>query len=450
MAGGGAGYIGFVPASALDVKHSGAARLAAWARLFAVGSLVHLTLPDIQQPGWQAPAVIELAGALWLLVRPSAFGFVLCGLGTLWPLLALRDVLTQSALLTVFAGIGAAGCALGWRRALDAARLVTAATYALAALHKLNTAFFDPAYSCANHAWAQVVARYGAIEALSPPAGALPFLAIGLELALALAVWRRSRWMWPLGIVFHLPLTVTLAPAFAAVMFIGYAAAVPVRDRVRLRRIARRHGVRIAAAGLLAGALDLALLGGVPDVAAWLKVIAAGALLAWTLPLLGARRSPPPPRADRAGRVVTALWVLHGLTPYVGWQYQHTAAMLSNLRIDAGCHNSLVFPEWLVGVDPYVRIDAASIGDGARPEREETVEATLWNLAALHTMRRNWCVAELRPIRFEGSWRGRPFVIADLCAEGWLDALPGAARWPAGFQRFQKNLLRACPAACVH
>lgn len=425
-----------------------ARRLAPWARVFALGSLLHLTLPDFEQPGWTAPALLELAGALWLLARPSPWAFALCGASTLWPLLALRDVLTQSALLTVYAAIGFAGT-LGWRDALSGARLVTAATYALAALHKLNTTFFDPAYGCADHAWRQVVERMPPLGALPLPDGALPLLAVGAEVALAVAVWRRSRWMWPLGIAFHLPLTVTLAPAFAGVMFIGYAAAVPARDWVRLRRRARRHPLRLVGWGLLAGAVDAALVGGVPDGAAWLKVVAAGALLAWTLPLL---RAPRPPRmsAGRAARLLVVGWVLHGLTPYVGVQYQHTAAMLSNLRIDAGCHNSLVMPEALRGADPYLRIDEASIGAGARPEREATVQATLWNIAALHTMRRNWCIPELRPIRFVGTWRGRPFEIADLCAPGWLDALPGAERWPPGFQRFQKNLLRRCPTACVH
>lgn len=436
-------YIGHVPRAPAQSKW-----LAPWARVFALGSLLHLTLPDFEQPGWSAPAAVELFGALWLLARPSPLAFALCGLSTLWPLLALRDVLTQSALLTVFAGAGLAG-ALGWRDALSGVRLVTAGTYALAALHKLNTAFFEAAYSCANHAWAQVVERSPPLAMLPLPDEALPLAAITVEVALAVAVWRGSRWMWPLGLAFHLPLTVTLAPAFAGVMFIGYAAAVPPRDWVRLRRIGRRRWPWLLAAGLAAGALDGLLTGGVPDAVAWLKVVAAGALAAWTAPLLLARRRGLR-RSGRAARWLCAGWLVHGLTPYVGVQYQHTAAMLSNLRIDAGCHNSLVVPEALRGVDPYIRIDRASFGDGLRPARARTVEATLWNVAALHTMRRNWCIPELRPIRYGGTWRGRPFEIPDLCADDWLDALPGADRWPAGFQRFQKNLLRACPTACVH
>ena len=426
--------------------------LAPWARAFALGSILHVTLPDFAQPGWLAPGALELVGALWLLARPSPLAFAACGLSTLWTLLFLRDVLTQSALLTVFAGIGVAA-SLGWRDALNGARLVTAGTYLLAAFHKLNTAFFDPAFSCANHAWTQVVERTPLLAALPIPPGVLPFAAVGLELAVGWAVWRRSRWMWPLGVLFHLPLTVTLAPAFAGVMFIGYAAAVPARDWVRLRRIARRHWPVIVGVGLAAGGLDLALSerwpGELTAIAAGLKVVAAGMLLAWTAPLLWAR-SVRHSAAGRAARWLAVGWFLHGLTPYIGVQYQHTGAMLSNLRIDAGCHNSLVMPEALRGRDPYLRIDEASIGDGARPARARRIEATLWNVAALHTMRRNWCIPELRPIRYRGTWRGRPFEIDDLCADDWLDALPGAAWWPPGFQRFQKNLERRCPAACVH
>lgn len=434
---------------------TGDPRLRWWARAFAVASLVHLTLPDVREPGWLTPAALEAIGALWLLWRPAPGAFLLCALGTIWPLALLRDVLTQSMWLSWAALMGAAGAAglISRRATLDAVRLLTAGTYALAVLHKLNTAFFDPAYGCAHHAWAQVVARYPLLDALQLGAAPLdlllPYAAIGLEASLALALVCKSRLVWPLGVVFHLPLTVTLAPAFAAVMFAGYAAAVSPRDLARLRTIARRHGPRLAAAGLAAGALEVALARPPLDLPVLAKVIAAGALLAWTLPLLRSPRRPALRAArpsPRVARLALAAWLLHGLTPYLGVQYQHTAAMLSNLRIDQGCHNSLVFPEWLRGTDPYVRIDRASIGDGARPRREQIVTETLWNVAALHTMRRNWCIPALRPIRYEGTWRGAPFVIADLCADGALDGFLG----PAGFQRFQKNLPRACPAACIH
>ena len=55
--------------------------------------------------------------------------------------------------------------------------------------------------------------------------------------------------------------------------------------------------------------------------------------------------------------VIGSSLVINGLTPYFGIQFHHAAAMLSNLRIDDGCHNSFVFPASMRLSDPYVRID---------------------------------------------------------------------------------------------
>ncbi|MCA9541528.1 MAG: hypothetical protein KC620_21670 [Myxococcales bacterium] len=429
-------------------------RLRHWGRALAVASLIHLTLPDIRQPGWWLPGLIEAIGALWLLRRPAVTAFALCAVGTAWPLLLLRDVLTQSLYLTLVALIGAAGTAT--RRAstaLAAVRLITAGTYALAAFHKLNRDFFDPAISCATHAVDVIAARYNLLAPLVDAGHLLPLAAVATELALAFAVWRGARWMWPLGIVFHLPLTVTLAPAFFAVMFSGYAAATPPRDVLRWRRALRGSGPMIALGIILGGAVDALAAGGVPDGRAWVAAMGFGGISALTVRFLRDRRGRPraPRPATWPARALALGWLLHGLTPYLGWQVQHCAAMLSNLRIDAGCHNSLIMPEALRGEDPYIRIEHARIGPpGARPERERTIESTLWHVAALHAMRANWCVPELRPIAFIGTWNGRPFALADLCADDWLAALPGAERWPSGFQAFQKNLPRECARACIH
>ncbi|MCB9546414.1 MAG: hypothetical protein H6706_11265 [Myxococcales bacterium] len=418
--------------------------LAWWARAFAVASLVHLTLPDFAQAGWGPPGVVEGLGALILLVRPHPAGFALCAVGTLWPLLALRDVLTQSTLLTLWAVVALVG---GRRRAgaaLTAVRWTTAATYLLAALHKLNTTWFDPAYGCAEHAWAQVMARYGA-PAMPAPA----WVALGVEVALGVLILRRSPWMWPVGLAFHLPLTVTLAPAFGPVMLAGYAAATTPRQAVRWRRALRRQGWLAGGAAVAAGAVELGMTG---EVATTLKVGAAAGLgvLGLVVALQGRRRDRG--RVHRGGlpAVALALWVANGLTPYLGLQYQHTAAMLSGLRVDAGCHNSLVMPEALRLVDPYIRLDVARVGPGHRPERERILLETLWNLPALYTMRANWCIPENRPITLGGTWDGVAFTVPDLCADGWRAALPGGPDWLPGFQRFQKNLRRTCPTACIH
>ncbi|MGK0360506.1 MAG: hypothetical protein ACI9U2_002819, partial [Bradymonadia bacterium] len=357
-----------------------------WARVFAIASLVHLTLPDFEQDGWLIPALIEAAGALWLLWRPHRLGFALCALGTLWPLLLGRDVLTQSALLTLWALIGAVG---GTRR-LDAVRVTTAATYAFAALHKLNTAFFDPATSCGHHAWTQIVDRYPL-----PDLGAMPWMPyfiVAIEVALAVGIWRRAPWVWPLGIAFHLPLTVTLAPAFGAVMIAGWAAAVSAKQWARWRQA---WGPSLLVGAVIAGALEVALAAELEPVNV-LKVMAAGALLvaslkAWVQPGQGRP-------IGAFAWICLGVWSLNCLTPYLGVQYQHSAAMLSNLRIDKGCHNSVVMPEALRIVEPYIRIEDAQFAHGIRRTRAARLKATLWNLPALATMHRNWCIPENRPI----------------------------------------------------
>ncbi|MGK0361962.1 MAG: hypothetical protein ACI9U2_004282, partial [Bradymonadia bacterium] len=92
----------------------------------------------------------------------------------------------------------------------------------------------------------------------------------------------------------------------------------------------------------------------------------------------------------------------------------------------------------------------AQFAHGIRRTRAARLKATLWNLPALATMHRNWCIPENRPIQLRGTWRGESFRIKDLCDEGWQAQIPGATGAWLGYQRFQKNLSRECPTACVH
>lgn len=427
-----------------------------WARALSLALVVHVGLPDYDEPGWGGPRALKLAAAAILLVRPHALGFALC-LGTsLYTLLALRDVLTQQLLLACMSGAGLvaalAGTRSSARAALQVAAVAAAGTYLLAALHKLNTDFFDPAVSCAHHAWTQVEAFWFAWAALPGPPGVwLPAAIVGIELVFVALLLRGSPWIWPLGIAFHLPLTVTLAPAFGAVMLVGYAAAMGPRTVVRWRRTFRRHKRLLALAAALALGLDAAAHGGLGPWDGRLKVAAAGTLFAWAV-LAGLRRERL--RLGRASFAFGAVYLLHGLLPYTGLKVQHAGAMLSNLRIDPACHNSLIFPATLRMRDPYVYVDEAHIGQGQRPARERVLRETLWSIAALHAARENWCIAELRPIVLRGHWRGEPFTLPDLCAEDFVEhlpdaGLPGASFFP-WYQALQKNLPRACHAACVH
>jgi len=445
------------------------APLALWCRVFAVCLCVHLALPDYDAEGWLMPRVgLSLCAGL-LLWRPhGAWLLGVCAL-KLYTLLCLRDVLTQSLLLALWSGVVGVAALRGTRATaragLDAVRVTAALTYALASLHKLNGDFFDPATSCADHALRQVAALWPALPTPLASPG-LAVLVVLWEIALAGLVLTRSRWLWPVGLAFHLPLTLTLAPAFGAVMVAGWSASVPAREAVAWRRVIRRPAERLGALIGALGALGLeALVRGAPDVWGQAKVAVVGGLLSvwWGALRSRARRVAPGgawrrARAHPAARWVGVAFVAHGLSPYVGLRVQHTAAMLSNLRIDPECHNAWLFPRY-GGAGPYIYIDHVRFGgpeggaEGLRPKRAQVLRETLWSPTALHTMRANWCTSALRPIALGGHWRGAPFELADLCAPDAFDALDQSwpsPSWLPGHQAFQKNLPRACHAACVH
>ena len=155
-------------------------------------------------------------------------------------------------------------------------------------------------------------------------------------------------------------------------------------------------------------------------------------------------------KLSKSNRVLGWCWLLFCLTPYVGIQYQHTAAMLSNLRIDQGCHNSLLFSASLVEEDSYIRIDRARFGAEDWAKREQVLETGLWNEAALFTMKRKWCKEWVRPIALTVQYRGVETRIDDLCEMHSLSFLPTRFHLFPRFQRFQKNLTRNCTQACIH
>ncbi len=430
----------------------GSAELRLWAKAFAIASFIHLTLGDFDQPGWDWPAGLEFAGAVLLLWRPVPLGWFLSFVGTLIPLLFLRDVLTQSVLLMAWSILGLIGSLTG-HAVLTSIRWLGAGTYFVASFHKLNTAFFNPQTSCAHYALDQIRHHW---ELLNIPAfnGVwLSVLVILVEGVIGVLLIRRSLWVWPLGLLFHWPLTVTLAPAFGFVMFASYAAALTPRHVVFLKRTVRDIGwLWLATPIFLIGEYCLG-----PDTMRWttaMKALLAGMV---TILFLAALMRQPHFNKNvwsRRGRplafVTMFIWLLNSSLPYAGVQYQHTAAMLSNLRIDEPCRNSFVVPDFMHGPDPYIRISDAQIGSGQRPKRERILETRLWNIAALATMHRNWCVPHLRPIRFEGTWKGRTFLIQDLCESDWYVDLGLSDPGWTGVQLFQKNLERRCDAECVH
>ena len=116
-------------------------------------------------------------------------------------------------------------------------------------------------------------------------------------------VLRGSPWMWLLGLAFHLPLTVTLAPAFGPVMFSGFVAATRPRDAVVARDIWRRQKSRLCLGGLFLVALDGLSTGGLAGPLLTAKLFVAGAIAAGAVSLIGRRAHALAPRAGSPGHL---------------------------------------------------------------------------------------------------------------------------------------------------
>jgi hypothetical protein len=423
---------------------AGDARAKWWARSFAIASIFHVALPDFEHSSWIVPRMLIWVSALLLLWRPMPVMFLLNAFAHLITLFVLRDVLTQSVMLLIFAIVGAR-LSLTWSsRQLHSLSLVTAVTYLMATVHKLNRSFMNSETSCSVHAVTQVLERWQ----LSWPSelnSFLPGLTIIVELSLALMLTFRSRWYWLFAFGFHLPLVVTLAPAFGAVVLCGATAGLTARDLVSMRAIVRQKpwrwvlvffGVIVTEGYLSHSYLSVWQHGQV----GWYALVCGAAFLA------GGQHKNHVKRHIR----LAVLWLGFCMTPYFGVQVQHTGAMLSNLRVDTECHNSLIFSPDLVLEDQYMRVNTVSFGTEKWASRARILEAGLWNEAALSTMKRNWCVPWARPIAMTVVYRAKSVVIADLCDTGSLDFFSPSQRLLSGYQRFQKNLTRSCSQSCIH
>ncbi|MBA2662331.1 MAG: hypothetical protein H0U74_08545 [Bradymonadaceae bacterium] len=453
---------------------------------FVLGSLAHLWLADAWEWDWLVSNLVFLAGLALLLWRGAALGWLLCALAKLISLLFLRDQLTQSMVLLFFGMAGFVFMAYdGWRATrsprgaptletsygalssgeasfFDVFRAITVLVYALAALHKLNRDFIDPTLSCASYGL-QKLAHYWHVELAALPetlVGASPSLVLATEIgivALFLCGLRRAAW-W-LAVAFHIPLTLTMAPAYAFVMLAGHAAFARPDDIAAIQLVLSRFWGPIAAVATLLTALSLYRHGRWPEASMVPKEWLLWALLA-TLSLLIARhglaRYPLKGRLRfrPAPALIVLLFALNGLSPYLGLRFHHTGAMVSNLRIDEGCWNSLIFSERMRISEDYVRVDFTYMREpGFMPTYERIVLEQLWSPPQIRQMRRNWCKQRLRPFYLEGTFRGQGFAIEDLCDD---QRLPFGADGVFGIElfedslRFQKNLMRQCPKTCIH
>lgn len=446
-------------------------RIVVWC--FVIGSASHLWLADAWQLDWVPANLVYLVGLAVLLAGGGPVGWALSAVGLAIPLLFLRDQLTQSVFLlavslagTLYTSVDAAPGRVD--SFFSTVRGLTVVTYSLAVFHKLNEQFLDPRYSCANYGMDEVYTYWnlepGLFAALEP---IHPYVALGFEIAIPLAYllgWRHLA--RTVAVIFHIPLTMTMAPAFAFVMAVGHAAFLTDSDIEGLRETFRKHRRWLLSAAAFITAVSLAMHGAWPEPLMVPREFALWLCLLW-FPLQGARRlrareAPRPPeegargpRPNRGARLIVGLFLLNGFTPYLGLQFQHAAAMLSNLRIDEGCWNHYLVPESARLTDDYVRVEQAWFGEPGRIEEyEKIVLEQLWSPPQIRQMRRNWCRDELRPFHMRGTFRGRTWEIQDLCdeAEAWPftdDGVLGVEIF-GDYLRFQKNLMRECPQECIH
>ncbi len=428
-----------------------------WAWLLA--SFARLTLLEAAHGWWWAATILLLVGAVGLVRYGGRVWWLLSLVGLAWPYFFLRDWMTQSLVMMLIAVAGASTISARGSgiRVAKSAHWVAASTYFAAALHKLNAGFFDAQYSCANYGWTKLAAFFD--SAIAAPVGG-PGVALAVvttEIAVGLFLLLRPRWGIILGLLFHVPLTMVLAPAFVFVMGIGYAAALGDEDWRLAGELWRAHRGFFVLPAL---ALLFPLLGEA-DLVLTVKIALLSSAIG-TVFALEVRRAarPAPKRAGPLPFLLVAAFALNSLTPYVGTQYQHTGAMLSNLRIDDGCWNHLFMPEPALGSDPYLRIDFASMGPAPAPgeprpfaDREATLTDTLWQVSSLSLLQQNWCRPHTDPIVLRGTFQGEAIHIENLCTtEIELEGvgLFGGTEWLPTFLKFQKNLVRECPTECIH
>ena len=472
---------------AIDAPEHPTVRLISLA--YVVAGLCHLWLADAWIAEWIPGNIAFILGLSLLLWRPCSLGFLLCALGKLLPLLFARDHLTQSVFLLLIAFGGAYFLGVRAYLATWPGRLtkvtssmgttspqvigfltlvqgVTIVTYGAAAFHKLNRDFFDPAYSCALYGLDKVFAHYDLLVPgfVGEFALGLAVLVVVAEASIALLYLAgRRRLALVIALLFHLPLTLTVAPAFAFVMLVGHAAFFRPVDLANWRDVlTRRWPVLVGGATLITVASLVR--GGLPfndwtmaprEWALWLLLLTA---------LLVGPSSPKPKQAPIDGSArgdrlvaiaVVLLFALHCLSPYLGARFHHTAAMVSNLRIDQGCWNHLIVSESLRIEDPYIRVDEVYfVRPGAMERYEAMARDQLWNGTMIHQMQKNWCRESLRPFYLAGTYRGRTFEINDLCDEelDWPfadDGLLGREIFKDHLL-FQRNLPRQCPQTCIH
>ncbi len=430
---------------------------------YVFAALCHLWLADAWTGDWFVSNVIFVFGLAFLLLRSSTLGWLLTAIAAAIPLLFHRDVLTQSALLLMISTSGFLFQSMGIlrpdrrpryeKRHLATVAWVGMIAYCFAFLHKINREFLNPEYSCAIYGFDKLEAYYNfTLHHLDP---FLAYIVLCVEISIPILYLLRKKYAARfIAILFHIPLTLTMAPAFVFVMLISHVAFIDQNERQDLKHVFSKRWNILLGLGVIATMISLLAHGSLPEWTMIPREFLLWLSLFWVV-LTWRARERHTTVGLRPSYPILVLFALNCFAPYLGLQYQNSAAMLSNLRIDKGCWNSSVFPESIRISDDYVRITETYFRRPGRiQEYEKIVLEQLWSPPQMHQMRRNWCSKSIRPFYLKGTYKERDFIIQDLCdeKEKWPfddDGIFGVSLFE-GALRFQKNLNKKCPQACLH
>jgi hypothetical protein len=413
---------------------------------------------------------IAFAGA-WAF---SCFGLVLSGHDRvfffpaaewmLWLALPLFSVLMILASLWDEVrrdSVDEASCRDQLDRALVAVfRVLCVATLGFAALHKLNSDFFDPAVSCVSLRH-RLSDWWGLPHWLSTGVSPLAIVLLEGSVPIALVV-PRLRWFGiGLALVLILPFVSIGAPAFAGLVVLMSLAFLPDEAMAAVGAGVRSYRWAIVASVVvLVGAGRLLYTGDFPwlptALAQSLAVVAwwvFGLALRWQLRAGRAKNRAAPASAYALPMLVllTALVLFNGLTPYLGIKFQYSFAMLSNLRVDDDRWNSFVFPRAmrLTRYDPFVHVTRTryvKLQSGEVFESGGILDPALYSPDAVR-LRVERAFARGVQVLFDFDYQGRHYAFADAPDIHEFYAL--IASFPAE-PLFQKVLDAGRPQSCEH
>lgn len=280
--------------------------------------------------------------------------------------------------------------ALFERYSVCCCRIFTILTLFLVSFHKLNADFLDPEVSCETYIKTYFPKNWD--TAWHPLAASLssPWLIVLMEgpVPIALLLFFRRLGILAVTAMFAVvsfcnAIVVTLMVILPALSFLAKSDRASIRrHRVALVAVflalsavllplshSAYHGVRpwvqYAVHHLVVIAIFVSV-GGCQILALARKMNSNGSAPVSWKERLGMRRMRLLP-SDWPGKAVcltiTAALLLNGLSPYLGWKFNHSLAMLSNLRVDDARWNHLLVPKWvrISEHDPYIRVHRARL-----------------------------------------------------------------------------------------